>query len=141
MDTTDALLQALNDAGLASDTHIFVRRLMDAVGVSEYEPKKQKTESHIIATRRDGLPNLRIYFGYTTGFTTSEEAARLAADLGVEWGKSGKLKGKWFVGHPVNHGLGPRDGHPRTKKVEASRCPRCGIYELSLAGSCPGCDD
>jgi hypothetical protein len=140
-DTTDSLIAALNTAGLRSDNHLFVQKLMSAVGISRYHPKKQKTESYVLATRRDGLPDLRIYFGYTTGFTTAAEAARLAKEFGVETGPSGKLKGKWFVGHPVNGGLGPRGGGTRTKKPEPVKCPRCGIWELLANGQCPDCDE
>jgi predicted RNA-binding Zn-ribbon protein involved in translation (DUF1610 family) len=140
-DTTDSLVAALNAAGIKSDNHMFAQRLMNAIGISGYHPKKQKSESYVIATRRDGLPDLRIYFGYTTGFTTADEAARLAKEFGVETGPSGKLKGKWFVGHPVNGGLGPRGGTARTKKPEPVRCSRCRIWELSASGHCPDCDD
>ena len=139
--TTDSLIAALNDAGIKSDNHVFVRRLMGAVGIAAYEPKKQKTESYVIATRRDGLADLRIYFGYTTGFTTAEEAAQLAREFGVETGPSGKLRGRWFVGHPVNGGLGPRAGHTPTKKPQPVKCPRCSIWELSSSGLCPDCDE
>ncbi len=141
-DTTDSLIAALNAAGVKSDNHVFIQRLMSAVGIAAYEAKKQKTESYVIATRRDGLPNVRIYFGYTTGFTTAEEAARLAREFGVETGPSGKLKGKWFVGHPINGGLGPRASTTRTKKPQQTvRCPKCSIWELSASGRCPDCDE
>ena len=140
MSDDTSLLGALSEAGIASDNYAFVPRLMAAVGIFGYRAKKVD-EPYVIATRRDGLPDLRIYFGYTTGFTTEQEASRLAAALGVEYGPSGKLKGKWYVGHPVNGGLGPRMSSARPKQRETGRCPRCGIYELSVAGTCPGCDD
>lgn len=139
-ETTDSLTAALNDAGLASDNHLFIRRLMDSIGIVGYVPKKA-SKAYVLAARRDGLPDLRIYWGYTTGFTTEEEAARLGAALGTESGKSGKLKGRWYVGHPVNRGLGPRGGNASTNKREPGKCPRCRIYTLSVTGICPGCDD
>lgn len=137
---TDSLIAALNDAGIRSDNHVFVRRLMDAIGICGYTPKKAD-EPYVLAVRRDGLPDLRIYWGYTTGFTTEKEAACLGAALGTETGKSRKLKGKWYVGHPVNGGLGPRRGNASTKKLEPGQCPKCGIYVLSVTGICPGCDE
>lgn len=139
-ETTDSLIAALNDVGIRSDNHVFVRRLMDAVGISGYTPINAD-EPYVLAARRDGLPDIRIYWGYTTGFTTNEEASRLAAELGTEAGKSGKLKGKWYVGHPVNGGLGPRTGNTSSKKLEPGKCSRCSIYTLSVTGICPGCDD
>jgi hypothetical protein len=137
---SESLIAALNTAGIRSDNHMFVRRLMDRVGASGYIPKK-KDEPYVVAFRGDGLPNLRIYFGYTTGFT-EDEAVRLAAALGVEMGKSSKLQGKWFVGHPVNGGFGPRGGSARMRRAEPGRCPQAGCgYELSAAGKCPDHDD
>jgi len=137
---SESLISALNAAGIRSDNHMFVRELMDRVGAFGFTPEK-KDEPYVIAARRGSMPNLRIYFGYTTGFT-EDEAAHLAAALGVESGKSGKLKGKWFVGHPVNGGLGPRGGTAGTRRPEPGRCPRAGCgYELSAAGKCPDHDE
>lgn len=140
-ESTDSLIAALNAADITSDNHLFIRRLMDTIGISGYLTKNAQNEAYVLAQRRDGLPDLRIYWGYTTGFTTEQEAARLGATLGTESGKSGKLKGKWYVGHPVNRGLGPRRGNASTKKPEPEKCPRCHIYTLSVTGICPGCDD
>lgn len=140
-ETTDSLIAALNAADITSDNHLFIRRLMDTIGISGYVTKNAQSEAYVLAARRDGLPDLRIYWGYTTGFTTEEEAALLGAALGTESGKSGKLKGKWYVGHPVNGGLGPRGRNASTKKREPDKCPRCRVYTLSVTGICPGCDD
>jgi hypothetical protein len=135
-----SLLSALRAAGIKTDNDMFIQRLMNAVGVSGYEPKKVG-EPYVSATRRDGLPNLRVYWGYTTGFTTEEEASRHAAELAVETGPSGKMRGKWYVGHPINGGLGPRPTRDRPNKLEPGKCPnRCG-YQLSANGKCPNCDD
>ena len=137
---SESLIAALNEAGIRSDNHMFVRQLMDRVGGFGYTPEK-KDEPYVVALRGDGVPNLRIYFGYTTGFT-EDEAARLAATLGAEIGKSSKLKGKWFVGHPVNGGFGHRGGSTGTRRPEPGRCPQVGCgYQLSAAGKCPDHDE
>jgi hypothetical protein len=136
--TTHSLIDALGRAGIPADNQAFVQRLMDTVGVSCYEPKKAQ-EPYVIATRRDGLPNLRIYFGYTTGFT-EEEAVRLAAAFGMETGKSNKMRGKWFVGHPINGGFGARGGRSDNKGRTADRCTKCRTWERSISGKCPECD-
>ena len=43
-----------------------------AIGIADYEVV-EASKTYIRATRRDGLPDLHIYYGYTTGFTTEEE--------------------------------------------------------------------
>lgn len=69
----DSLLSALRKARITSDNHAFIRRITDTVGISEYRAV-EASEPYVIATRRDGLRDLRIYWGYTTGFPTQEEA-------------------------------------------------------------------
>ena len=137
---SESLISALNAAGIQSDNHMFVRELVDRVGAFGFTPEK-KDEPYVIAARRGSMANLRIYFGYTTG-STGVEAAHLAPALGVESGRSSKLKGKWFVGHPVNSGLGPRGGSGGTRRPDPRRCPQAGCgYELSAAGTCPDHDE
>lgn len=94
-------------------------------------------EPYIIATRRHGLRELHIYWGYTTGFTTEEEATRVGG-TGATVGPSSKLKGTWYVSHPENR---VQHREKRTRKVqrEADFCDRCG-EQKSLTGVCGNCD-
>ncbi len=90
---------------------------------------------HVVASRRDGLPGLLIYYGYTTGFTTEDEIV-CAVGEGAERGPSSP-KGTWYVAHPVNKVRADgRRGHDVRR--EGGRCA-CGM-EKSVTGVCGSCD-
>jgi hypothetical protein len=141
MDTTDSLIAALMKAGIPSDNHQFIRRLTETVGISGYRVVMgANSDSYVAAMRRDGLPDLRIYWGFTTGFTTEEEARRIG--VGSDTIRlSSKLKGKWFISHPLHGPVDERGQRSDSKGRKAERCPRCEIWELSISGKCPECDD
>lgn len=95
---SDSLLAALSKAGIPAENHEFVRRLVMAVGIREYRAVTQSGKPYIIASRADGLPDLHIYYGYTTGFTTEDEIIRVA---GAGAGRApSSRKGTWYVKHP-----------------------------------------
>ena len=134
-----SLIEALTEARIPVDNHAFVWRLVTAVGISGYRPV-DASEPYVLATRADGERDLRIYWGYTTGFPTEEEASRLGKELGAETGRSGKLPGTWYVGHPLNRGLGPRVGSVHRRQRAVTICKEgCG-QELPVAGVCDNCE-
>lgn len=135
-DHTDSLLSALEKARITSENHAFIHRIVEAVGISGFQAV-MNAEPYIIATRGDGLRDLHIYWGYTTGFATEEEAARVGG-TGATVGPSSKLKGTWYVTHPENR-VQTREKRTRQVQREAAFCERCG-EQKSLTGVCGNCD-
>ena len=70
--SSDSLTAALSKAKIPSENHGFIRSFTSAIGIAGYDVV-EAGKTYIRATRRDGLPDLHIYYGYTTGFTTEEE--------------------------------------------------------------------
>ena len=139
-DSSDSLIAALSKARIPLDNHKYVERLMGAVGIREYRAVPTSDKPHVVAVRADGLPDLRIYSGYTIGFTTGEEARRVG--FGSDTIRASDDAGKiWLVSHPVHGDLDKRGPADQTKRRDPGKCPRCGIYELSVSGKCPSCDE
>ena len=74
----DSLLAAMAKARIPADNHQFIRRVTAAIGIAEYRAIVSPDKPYIVAKRRDGLPDLHIYHGYTTGFITEQEIAGVA---------------------------------------------------------------
>jgi hypothetical protein len=131
----DSLIAALAKARIPIENHQFIRRLTAAVGITEYHAVVRSSKPYVIAKRRDGLPDLHIYHGYTTGFTTEQELVAVT-DSAAERGPSSR-KGTWYVEHPANR---VRPGAKRSADVrrEGKFCS-CGM-QLSLTGVCVNCD-
>ena len=131
----DSLLAAMAKARIPADNHQFIRRVTAAIGIAEYRAVVSPDKPYIVATRRDGLPDLHIYHGYTTGFTTEQEIAGVA-DRGAGRGPSSR-KGTWYVEHPESQVRlgGKRSGDVRRE----GRFCTCGM-QLSLTGVCVNCD-
>jgi hypothetical protein len=129
--TPDSLLAAMAKAHIPTANHQFIRLITAAVGITEYRAVAHADKPYVVAKRRDGLPDLHIYHGYTTGFTTEQEIA------GVTNYKPSSRKGTWYVEHPENR---VRPGVRRSADVrrEGSFCT-CGM-QLSLTGVCVNCD-
>ena len=70
----DSLLAAMAKARIPADNHQFIRRITAAIGIAEYRAIVSPDKPYIVAKRRDGLPDLHIYRGYTTGFITEQES-------------------------------------------------------------------
>ena len=85
-------------AHIPTENHQFIRRVTAAIGIAEYCAVVSPDKPYIVAKRRDGLPDLHIYQGYTTGFITEQEIAGVA-DSGAGRGPS-ERKGTWYVEHP-----------------------------------------
>jgi hypothetical protein len=132
--TPDSLLAAMAKAHIPAANHEFIRLITAAVGITEYRVVVHADKPYVVAKRRDGLPDLRIYHGYTTGFTTEQEIAGVT-NSGAGY-RPGSRKGTWYVEHPENR---VRPGAKRSADVrrEGSFCT-CGM-QLSLTGVCVNC--
>lgn len=128
-ETSDSLVSALAKADIPTINHEFIRDITSAVGILSYHAVSAST-SYVVASRRDGGPDLHIHYGYTNGFTSEEEIVRVAGSGPVRAPSS--RKGTWYVGHPEN-ALRHRDGSSRDARREAGYCS-CGM-QLSLRGS------
>jgi hypothetical protein len=131
----ESLLAAMAKAHIPTENHQFIRRFTAAIGIAEFRAVTSPDKPYIVAKRLDGLPDLHIYHGYTTGFVTEQEIAGVA-DRGAGRGPSSR-KGTWYVEHPQNRVRvgGKRSGDVRR---EGSFC-KCGM-QLSLTGVCVNCD-
>lgn len=133
--SSDSLLAALAKARIPAENHEFIRQFTTAVGVTEFRAVESSDKPHVIAKRPDGLPDLHIYYGYTTGFTSASEGIRAVGDGATS--RPSSRRGTWYVEHPTNQvrPSGERSGNVRR---EAGFCS-CGM-QLSLTGSCSSCD-
>jgi hypothetical protein len=131
--SSDSLTAALSKARIPSANHGFIRDFTNAVGIADYQVV-EASKTYIRATRRDGLPDLHIYYGYTTGFTTEEEISRVAA--GAVRGPSSR-KGTLYVEHPETK-VRPRSTRSADIRREAAFCD-CGMQK-SVTGVCSSCD-
>lgn len=133
--TSDSLLAALGKARIPTENHDFIRRLTDAVGIVEYFAIDSSDKPYVVAKRRDGRPDLHIFYGYTTGFVSEDEGVRMAGGGGAC--RPSSRKGTWYVEHPVNN-IRPGTERSRDIRRQAPFCT-CGM-QLSLTGVCPSCD-
>jgi hypothetical protein len=131
----ESLISAMAKARIPTENHQFIRRFTAAIGITEFEAVVRPNKPYVIARRHDGLPDLHIYHGYTTGFSTEQELVAVA-DSGAGHGPSSR-KGTWYVEHPANR---VRPGSKRSTDVrrEGEFCG-CGM-QLSLTGVCVNCD-
>ncbi|SDC08175.1 hypothetical protein SAMN04488581_0059 [Mycolicibacterium neoaurum] len=133
-ESSDCLLAALAKR-VPVENHEFIGRFIKAICVPDLQVVDSSDKPHVIAKRRDGLPALRIYYGYTTGFTSEAEATRASGASTVC--RPSSRKGTWYVEHPTNR---VRLDGERTRNIQrkAGFCS-CGM-QLSLTGSCSTCD-
>jgi hypothetical protein len=136
--TQDSFISAWSKAQFPDENRTFVKSFCDEIGIAGFE-YKQRSYSYIAATRRDGTGELRIHWGCTTGFTEAE--ARHFGAGADEVRISSTRKSTWLVSHPEHRGVSLRGPANGSKALAPKRCPQCGIYELSVSGVCPGCDD
>ena len=134
-DRSDSLVGALSKARIPAENHGFIERVTTAVGIAEYQAVANVDKPYVRARRRNGLPDLRIYYGYTNGFVSEDEAVRVAGS-GTDRGPSSR-KGTWYVTHPTNQ---VRPGSERSRNVprEAELCSACYV-QLPLTGVCGEC--
>ena len=130
----DSLTGALAKAQIPAENHEYIRRFTTAVGIDDYRVV-ESGKTHIRAKRRDGGPDLFIYYGYTNGFTSEEDVVR-AVGPGCER-KPSSRKGTWYVTHPVDQ-VATRSPRSRDVRREGNFCT-CGMQK-SLTGVCANCD-
>ena len=119
----ESLLAAMAKAHIPTEHHQFIRRVAAAIGIAEYRAVVSPDKPYIVAKRRDGLPDLHIYHGYTTGFITEQEIAGVA-DRGAGRGPSSRT-GTWYVEHPESR---VRLGSKRSADVRREgRFCTCGM--------------
>jgi hypothetical protein len=107
----------------------------ELLGVAEFRAVERPDKPYVIAVRRDGLPDLQIFYGYTTGFRSQEEIFAVAG-RGVGYAPSSR-KGTWYVEHPINQ-VRPSGRRPGSIRRAPKLCD-CGM-ELSVTGVCSSCD-
>ncbi len=132
---SESLLAAMTRARIPVENHEFIRRFTTAIGIAEYRAVPSDDKPHVVATRRDGLPDLRIYYGYTTGFGSAGEVVGAAGAAAER--EPGSRRGTWFVKHPTSR-VYDGSGRAQDKRREGSFCG-CGM-QLSLTGVCSNCD-
>lgn len=99
---SDSLIAAMAKVGIPAENHEFIQRFTTAIGIAEHRAVARSTKSYVLARRRDGgLPDLHIYWGYTTGFRNEDEIVQVVG-TGCGRGSSTSRKGTWYVAHPTN---------------------------------------
>ncbi|MGB3287472.1 hypothetical protein [Mycolicibacter algericus] len=134
-DRSDSLIGSLSKARIPVENHGFIERVTTAVGVAEYQAVVNVDKPYVRARRQNGLPDLRIYYGYTNGFVSEAEVVRVAGS-GADRGPSSR-KGTWYVAHPTNQ-VRPGSGRSGDVRREAQLCNTCYV-ELPLTGICGDC--
>ena len=132
---SDSLLAALSKVRVPVENHGFIHQFTSAIGIADYVAVLRPDKPYVRAVRSDGLSDLHIYFGYTTGFTSEDEVIRFAG-MGAGRAPSSR-KGTWYVEHPTNQ-VRPSGERARNVRRKAGYCD-CGM-QLSLTGVCGNCD-
>lgn len=91
----DSLTSALARARIPAANHAFIQAMVAAGGLTQF-CAIDASEPYVLATGSEIIPDVRIFWGYTTGFASLEQASSVAGERPV----SGK--GAWFVAHPTN---------------------------------------
>ena len=132
---SDSLLAAMTKARIPAENHQFIRKFVAALEIADFRAMELSDNPYVRASRRDGLPDLHIHYGYTNGFHSEAEIIRVAG------GGSGRApssrKGTWYVAHPLTK-VRPTSEAVRNVRREAGVCG-CGL-QLSLTGVCASCD-
>ncbi len=125
----------MNKVRIPTENYEFIRQITTAIGIASFCAITEPDHPYVRADRSDGLPSLRIYYGFTNGFTSEAEGLRAAGD-GAEC-KPSLRNGTWYVAHPVTK-IRAAGSKPRDTRREAEFCD-CGM-QLSLSGVCSSCD-
>lgn len=99
---SDSLVAAMSKVRIPAENQDFIQGFTSAIGIAEYRAVVRASKSYIVAKRRDaGLPDLHIFYGYTTGFTSEDEILQVIGKA-CGRGQSTSRKGTWYVAHPTN---------------------------------------
>ncbi|MGV0833957.1 hypothetical protein [Mycolicibacterium thermoresistibile] len=132
---TDSLLAALSKTRIPVGNHEFIRQFTTAIGIANYRAEADVEQPYVVATRRNGVPDLHICYGYTTGFISRDEIVQVAGPGAV--GRPSSRKGTWYVEHPINR-VRPAGERARSVRRQGGFCG-CGM-ELSVTGACASRD-
>lgn len=132
-DGRESLTSALMRARIPAENHAFVQAMVDAAGLTQFRAVNA-SEPYVQATGSEIIPDLRIFWGYTTGFASLEQASSVS---GVAGERPVSGKGAWFVAHPTNRVR--RESQRRSHRPKVALCPTCSM-ELPLTGVCDDCD-
>lgn len=94
---SESLNAAVSAAGIPSANHDFIRMVTDAVGIDRYRYVDQADKPYVIATRRDGLRDLHIYYVATNGLYSEVEVIRIAGDGAAGPAARGMEPGAWSI--------------------------------------------
>jgi hypothetical protein len=135
-DRSDSLLGALSKARIPAENHGFIERVTTAVGIARYQAVTNVDKPYVRARRLDGLPDLRIYYGYTNGFISEDEVVYVAGS-GADRGPSSR-RGTWYVAHPTNQVRSGNERSRDTRREVTRLCSNCNV-QLPLTGVCDDC--
>lgn len=135
-ESSDSLLAALTKARIPTGNHEFIRQFLQNVGIAGLEAVVRDEKPYVLARRSDGLLDLRIFHGFTNGFTSADEIRRVAGP-GAVCGLSTRAKGTWYVEHPITQ-VRPTGDRSKDVRRQGGFCS-CGM-QLSLTGVCGSCD-
>jgi hypothetical protein len=128
----ESLTRALVRARIPAENHAFIQAMVAAARLTQFRAI-DASEPYVLATGSESIPDLRIFWGYTTGFTTIEQASVVS---GVAGERPVSGKGAWFVAHPTNRVR--RESQRSGYRPKAALCPTCSM-ELPLTGICDDC--
>lgn len=107
----------------------FAQRMMDEVGIDFYEAPPSQSR-YFKAIRMDGGAPLRVEYGFTSGFTSEQEASTVAEAAGNARPARSK-EGAWYIPHPTNaigKWYGAADGGGNTNQSREGSCSACGYW-------------
>lgn len=115
----DSLDLALTGKRIPRENWPLIRRITEYIGVRGY----QLASNYVKAGRSNGGPDLHIYYGYTGGFMSEQEAINAAGDV-ERWQFDGR-GGLWSILHPENKTREGGGGNSRRAHRESAVCPNC----------------
>jgi len=126
----DALTTLLTRRRVPLENHAAIAAACGAIGISSL----RETSGYIVASRSAPGPDLRIYSGWTEGFTSADEAQALEPNAGVE--ADGDRPGLFYAKHRANRiGQGGAGGVRSSAEADYGTCPIC-FLRFSASGAC-----
>ncbi|WP_277244897.1 hypothetical protein [Micrococcus terreus] len=126
-----SLDQALEAWNIPRENRPLIRTYVQGIGFERFEDRS----GYLKGTRSDGGPPLHIAYGWSSGFTSEQEARTSAGPAQDVW--RSERKGLWGFTHPVHrmhHGCARSRNEDRAQEI----CQVC-FMQRSAAGTC-SCD-
>lgn len=126
----ESLQEAFRAYRFPTENLAFAQRVMDEAEIDHYEAPPSQTR-YLKAIRKNGGPALRIESGFTSGFTSEQEATTVAKAAGdVQPARSSD--GVWSIPHPYNaigkwYGASGNKADPRQSRE--GTCAACGYWK------------